>query len=109
MGNKAPVLAAMPYDQAIEAAKCHSRRDQAPASRKSRTKGAGNQGIVVEIPDRCPASARIVKQVVRHAVPIEVGSALQLIPACNCRPNGASNKRDPSEIPDRRLTRARIE
>src|SRR5215469_14108062 len=88
---------------------CRLRRDHAPAGRKNRTVEATKKNIIVEIPDRCLASARVVKQVVRVDVAIEIGSPLQLIPACNGRPVGAADKRNSRQIPDGRLARAGIE
>jgi hypothetical protein len=86
-----------------------SRRDQVPGRRKSGTEGAAGKKVVVHVPDRCLASARIEKQVIRLAVSVEIGSPRQLIPACNGRPKGAADKRNSREIPDRRLPRASIE
>src|SRR4029453_5310947 len=90
-------------------AKAHSRCDHVPGTRKSRTKGAASKNVVVHIPDRCLASARVVKQVIGLAVSVEIGSPRQLIATCNGWPIETSDKRNSGEIPNRRLPRARIE
>jgi hypothetical protein len=55
------------------AVKDRSRRDDAPAGPDSRTGGVANEQIIVEVPNRCVACARIVKQIVGSAVAIEIG------------------------------------
>src|SRR5262249_27856176 len=47
------------FSQAVERAKWPSRRDQVPADRKSGTESAASKNVVVHVPDRCMASARI--------------------------------------------------
>jgi hypothetical protein len=89
-------------------AKCLSRLCQAPADRQTWTVSATKENIIVEIPDRRPASARIVKQVVRLAVAVEIGSPLQLIPACNRRSVGAADKDVVVHVPNRCLACARV-
>jgi hypothetical protein len=49
------------------------RRDDARAGWDSRTGGVANQQIIVQVPNRCLACARIIKQIVGSAVAIEIG------------------------------------
>ena len=44
-----------------------------PANRQSRSGGPADKNVVIQIPHGRLARARIVKQVIRFAVPIEVG------------------------------------
>ena len=46
---------------------------QAPAGWKSWAESAADKNVVVEIPDRCLASGRIVKQIIGFAVTVKVG------------------------------------
>src|SRR5262249_44534972 len=85
------------------------RRDYVPASRKSRTEGAADKHVVVHIPYRRLARARVVKQIIRFAVPVEIGHADQFPAAGEGWAEGASDKRDAGKIPDGRLTRAGAE
>jgi len=50
-----------------------SRRDHAPAGQDGRTGSVANEQIIVEVPNRCLACARIMKQVVGSSVAIEIG------------------------------------
>ena len=47
--------------------------DQAPVGWKGWTKGAADVNVVVEIPDPCLASGRIVKQIICVPVTVKVG------------------------------------
>ncbi len=78
-------------------------------SRKSRPVGAADKNIVVEIPDRCPASARIEKHVVRFPVAVKIGGRQQCPTAGQGWAIGTADKRNSREIPDCRLPRTSIE
>jgi hypothetical protein len=90
-------------------AKCPSRRDQVPAGRETGTVKAACENVVVQIPDRCPASARIVKQIIWVEVAIEIGGPDKLPAAGEGWAIEAADKRGPGEIPDRCLARAGVE
>src|SRR5213593_1777268 len=52
----------------------HSGCDQAPAHRQSWTIRGANVHVVVQIPDRCPASGGIVKQIIRMPVNVKISN-----------------------------------
>jgi hypothetical protein len=105
-------LASRFISRATQPAFRRSRRDQIPASRKNRPRSAAGINIIVQVVQRCSPGTGIVKHIIRATASVEIGSPRQLIAACNRGSQGASGKRDPRgprEIPDQRLTRARVE
>src|SRR5436190_1702784 len=84
-------------------------RDQAPVSRQAWTKGAAGKRVVIEVPHGRSLQRGAVERIIGLAVPVEVGRSDQSIAAYNARPELASDERGAGQIPDCRLTGARIE
>src|SRR5436190_8269524 len=103
------VLSVHYFSQRLLAQDDASRRCQAPATRQSWTEDAASKNVVVHVPQRCLTRACVIKQVIGLTVSIEIGSSDQLIATRNGRPKATSGECNPRQIPDRKLTRARIE
>src|SRR5205807_3931806 len=82
---------------------------QAPASRKRWIIGAAGEDIVVEILAGGSLDTRTIQHVIGLAVRVEIGRSDQSIAVSNGRPECASDKRGPGQIPDCRLTGTGIE
>ena len=72
-----------------------SLRDQAPADRKSWTSRTADERVVMEIPDRCVASNRIIEQIIRVPTIVEVGRSHQIPVDWKGGPSSGSDARWP--------------
>src|SRR5438309_3453474 len=70
-----------PISYAVFASSFALGRDQAPVSRQAWTKAAAGKRVVIEVPHDCSLLCRAVERIIGLAVPVEVGSSGQSIPA----------------------------
>src|SRR6266576_4073452 len=108
LGGKNSVIAAIrvsfPLRVALAvSASVRSGPDQAPAGWKNGAERGADIHVVVEVPDRCPASDYIVKQIIRVPITVEVGRSHQYPPTRNGGSVSAPNQCWPGQIPDRCL------
>ena len=83
---------------------CHG-----PAAGESWTESGADANIVVQVPQSRSPGARIHKQIIGFAVPVEIGRPDQIISCRNRWPICAADEGRSRQIPDRSLTRRRVE
>ena len=79
------------------------------SQRESGADRGADANIVVQVPNRRLAGARIEQQVIRFSVPVKIGRSRQIISRGNRRPKSAANANIVVQVPDHCVTRARIE
>jgi hypothetical protein len=82
---------------------------QSKANGESWTGSRANPGIVVQIPNRRLAGARIEQQIVRFSVPVKIVRSREIVSRHNRWPKRAADTCGSRQIPDHRVMRARVE